>query len=283
MSKQSRYEVLLRTLTALMAGSLIIGWGSVMAQGKGKGKPPDGPDQRFEVRYVVDPGFNFFPDGEGLFVPFDNRPPPGPVCSDCPYVDGGSGWKIVEEDGGFKQIQQRDEDLHAIYYEIYETNSHYRHFSTDIEYQAIEGNLCPNLLDPDSDWTLGGGYNGEPLQRTMFSLWVDVWPDETQPPSWSTGWARIRGMEPLDGVLADFDNDGELEELLTKISPTWELVWDELEYPGTTDLLVTPTIGGFQVESLGQAMLRVKRPNGGRYRNCGLVDARFEMLATPIP
>ena len=272
-------------LMAVLPGVPGVGSGAVVLAQKGKGnkgKPPKEPVKRYEVRYL-DPAdgqlpFNFIPDGEGLFSGG------GCVLPDCPYVDGQNDSTIYEQDGLFKQLQERDQDLYDIYRDIYE-KPHYRNFETDIEWQAIEGELGPNLLDPTSDWTLGGGYSGESVQKILFSLWVDVWPDAGQPPSWSTGWARAAGAVPLGDPpeLVDFDHDGVLEELLTRVSPHWELVWDEQEHAGSTDLEITPMLDGtFLVESLGKAMLRVKRPNGGRYRNCGLVDARFEFVATPI-
>ena len=254
----------------------------------GKGKPPKEPVTRFQVEYVTDPfSFNILPDGEGLFG--------GGGCSPDCYVDGINDSVIFEQDGLFKQLQERDLVLREIYSGIYDA-PHYRHFETDIEFQAIEGNeglgLCPELIDRTSDWTLGGGYDAadERFQKVLFSLWVDVWPDAGQAPSWSTGWARVKGAVPIADppVFGDFDADGEPEELLRGTSPTWELVWDDQEHPGTGVLDIAPSLidGTFRVESLGQAMLRVKRPGGnggkGRYRNCGLVYARFAFVATAI-
>ena len=90
-------------------------------------------------------------------------------------------------------------------------------------------------------------------------------------------------VDPQEPVFEDFDNDGVPEELLTRVSPHWELVWDKQEHDESMDLEITHLgAGTFLVESRGQAMLRVKRPNGGRYRNCDYVDARFEFEATPI-
>ncbi len=278
-------------LMAVLPGVPGVGSGSaVLAQkGKGnKGKPPPEPVTRYEVRYETDPlgplfPFNFIPDGEGLFEGG------GCVLPNCPYVDGHNDSTIYEQDGLFKQLQGRDLDLNDIYGDIYE-KPHYRHFETDIEWQALDGDgLCPNLLDPTSDWTLGGDYKGEPVQKILFSLWVDVWPDaavtEGQTSS-STGWAGVAGASPVDPqepVFEDFDNDGVPEELLTRVSPHWELVWDKQEHDESMDLEITHLgAGTFLVESRGQAMLRVKRPNGGRYRNCDYVDARFEFEATPI-
>ena len=281
-------------LMAVLPGVPGVGSGAVVLAQKGKGnkgKPPKEPVKRYEVRYLDpadgQPPFNFIPDGKGLFLQGL------PVCVlPCPYVDGKNDSTIYEQDGLFKQLQERDQDLYDIYGDIYE-KPHYRHFETDIEWQAMEANdgdgLCPSLLDRDSDWTLGGSfsYDDELFQKILFSLWVDVWPDAGPSPSWSTstGWARVAGAIPVDDppVWDDFDLDGVFEELLTRVSPHWELVWDEQEHDGSTNLEITELEPGtFLVVSPGKAMLRVKRRNGGRYRNCGLVYARFEFVATPI-
>lgn len=94
----------------------------------------------------------------------------------------------------------------------------------------------------------------------------------------------MKGFIPVEeGIEDDWDNDDVDEAMLDIVSPGWDLVWDQQEYGGV-DLEIT-RIGDaeFLVESLGQAMLRITRPGGkGRRQDCGLVDARFEFVATSI-
>ena len=96
----------------------------------------------------------------------------------------------------------------------------------------------------------------------------------------------MKGLAPAEDdagpVSKDFDRDGRLEPLLDSVSPTWRLVWNEQEAPGSQDLLVTREARGFRVESLGAGMLTAHRPLDDKESDCGLVDARFELVATPM-
>ena len=85
-------------------------------------------------------------------------------------------------------------------------------------------------------------------------------------------------------IEGDWDNDTFPEVMLDTINPGWNLEWNEQEYGGSDDLQITPIGDGeFLVQSTGQAMLRITRPGGrGQRRDCGLVDARFAFVATPI-
>ena len=234
---------------------------------------------RFEVRYAIDPvnPFNFVPDGKGLFQSW------GCQTLDCPYIDGENGFIITEDGfGAFQQVQQFDRDLRDLFGGIF----HYRYFETDIESQAINGDLCPSLIVPATGWTLGGSYDGEAVQKVRLSLWFDAWPDAEQESIWTTGRALVKGLAPAEDdagpVSKDFDRDGRLEPLLDSVSPTWRLVWNEQEAPGSQDLLVTREARGFRVESLGAGMLTAHRPLDDKESDCGLVDARFELVATPM-
>ena len=304
-------EVLRAALVIVMVAGLGVGSGAVVLAQRGGhgGKPPKKQTTYFQVKYETDPSFNILPDGEGLFGGLP-CPAQAPDVTDCPtlepmdpgqvipagcqyvdcYVDLINDSVIFEQDGLFKQLQERDLVLREIYSGIYDA-PHYRHFETDIEFQAIEGNeglgLCPELIDPTSDWTLGGGYDegDAPFQKVLFSLWVDVWPEPEQAPSWSTGRASVKGAIPLGDELpetTDFDADGEDEELLRGTLPRWELVWDAQE-SGRLDITPEPD-GTFRVESSGQAMLRVhpSQRGNGKMRDCGLVDADFAFVATAI-
>ena len=233
---------------------------------------------RFEVRYAIDPvnPFNFVPDGKGLFQSS------GCQTLDCPYVDGENGFIITEDGfGAFQQVQQFDRDLR----DLFGGTFHYRYFETDVESQAINGDLCPSLIVPATGWTLGGSYDGEAVQKVRLSLWFDAWPDAEQESIWTTGSALLVGLAPVEDdagpVSKDFDRDGRLEPLLDSVSPTWRLVWNEQEAPGSQDLLVTREGRRFRVESLGAAMLTAHR-RADEESDCGLVDARFELVATPM-
>ena len=240
------------------------------------------PVTRFQVRFAIDPvsPFNIVPDGKGFFQGGGCWPP------DCPYVDHENGFRISEMGNGeFRLVQQYDRDAAN----LYGGSFHYRYFETDIEYQAINADLCPSLIDLARGFSLGGSYHGETMQRVRFSLWLDAWPKAEQSEIRTAGDALVLGMVHLENeagpVSYDFDDDGELDALLDTVKPRWRLEWDEQNFRGSSNLRITREADGFRVASLGAAMLRIHhRPGEGLDAvNCGLVDARFEFVATPIP
>ncbi len=202
-------EVLRAALVIVMVAGLGVG----SAAGKGK-PPPEEPVTRFQVEYGTDPSsFNILPDGEGLFdgLPCFAQAPSGEDCptlpldpeqvipAGCQYVDcyvdtgvrhksGGygstDGFVILAENGEWRQVHQPNLALPDIYSD---GRVYYRHFETDIEFQAILGNgglgLCPELIDLDTDWTLGGSFDGVPADRVVrFTLWIDDWPAAEEVP-----------------------------------------------------------------------------------------------------
>lgn len=241
--------------------------------------PRRGPLTRFEVRYEIDPvkPFNFVPDAKGLYCRG------GCKTAACPYVDGENGFKIIERDNGeFMQVHSFDRAVR----DLYGGTFHYRYFASDIEYQAVTGGLCPGVISPETGWTLGGSYEGERVQTVRLSLFLDAWPDAEENEIWTKGNALVAGMAQVENdsgpISHDFDGDGQLDAMLDKVSPGWRLYWGEEQFPGSTDLRVTREGDGFRVASLGAAML-VAWPRGEDDTNCGLVNARFEFVATPIP
>ena len=215
--------------------------------------------------------------------------PPPEECHyvDC-YVDGINGFIIKAENGEWRQVHQPDLALPDIYSD---GRVYYRHFETNIEKQAIEGNLCPELIDLDTGWTIGGSYtpggDGPADRRVRFTLWIDDWPAAEEDSIQATARALVFGLIPVEDaegiVVGDWDNDDVDEVLLDTAGPSWDLVWNHQEYGGP-DLEVTRIGDGeFLVVSKDQAMLRITRPGGkGRRRDCGLVDATFAFVATPI-
>ncbi len=289
-------EVLSAVLVIVMvAGS---GVGSAAAQGKGKGKKPKAPVTPFKVEYCAAqscldvlgylPALNILPDFEGLFGGSDS----GFGCSPDCYVDGINGFTIEAQDGEWRQVHSPDLDLPDSFGD---GRVYYRYFETDIESQVIEGGLCPELIDLDTGWTLGGSYfppGDLPADRVVrFSLWVDDWPAAGENYIQATARAYVKGLIPVEDdvtgnvIEGDWDNDGPPEVVLDIINPGWDLLWNPQEYVDSSYLQITRIGVGedFLIESTGQAMVRITRPGGrGQRRDCGLVDARFAFVATSI-